>query len=118
MSVAILGSEKFVTEAHRVLREGGVLLIATANKDWTEFNPSPFSTHYFSVSELSQILQNNSFKVECYGAFSAIPKTVKEKIMSTIRKIAVALHLIPKTMKGEEIFKKIFYGKLIPFPVK
>lgn len=29
-------------------------------------------------------------------------------------KIAVALHLIPKTMKGKELLKKIFYGKLIP----
>jgi len=32
--------------------------------------------------------------------------------------IIVALHLIPKTMKGKELLKKIFYGKLIPFPVK
>ena len=89
------------------------MLIATVNIDWSEFNPSPFSTRYFSVSELSQILQNNSFKVEFYGAFSTIPKTVKEKIISIIRKIAVRLHLIPKTMKGKEFLKKIFYGKLI-----
>ena len=114
MSVAILGSEKFVTEAHRVLREGGVLLLATVNKDWSEFNPSPFSTHYFSVPELGELLQGNGFKVEFYGAFSSIPKTVKEKIISIIRRIAVSLHLIPRTMKGKELLKKIFYGKLIP----
>lgn len=33
--------EKFVAETRRVLREGGILLIATVNKDWSEFNPSP-----------------------------------------------------------------------------
>ena len=118
MSVAILGSEKFVTEAHRVLRKGGVLLIAIVNKDWSEFNPSPFSTHYFSVPRLGNLPQSNGFKVEFYGAFSTMPKTIKEKVISNIRKIAVTLHLIPKTMKGKELLKKIFYGKLIPFPVK
>jgi ubiquinone/menaquinone biosynthesis C-methylase UbiE len=106
--------EKFLQEARRVLREGGVLLIATANKDWSEFNPSPFSTRYFSVPELKELIKNNGFKVEFYGAFSALPKGVKEKTIATIRKIAVALHLIPKTMKGKEFLKKIFYGRLLP----
>ena len=89
------------------------MLIATVNKDWSEFNPSLLSTRYFSVSELSQILQNNSFKIEFYGAFSTIPKTVREKVVLMIRKIAAGLHLIPKTMKGKEFLEKIFYGKLI-----
>ena len=91
------------------------MLIATVNKDWSEFSPSPFSTRYFSVPELGKLLQDNGFRVEFYGAFSAIPHGIKEKLISMIRKIAVALHLIPKTMKGKELLKKIFYGKLIPF---
>ena len=28
----------------------------------------------------------------------------------------VSLHLIPKTMKGKELLKRIFSGKLIPLP--
>jgi ubiquinone/menaquinone biosynthesis C-methylase UbiE len=106
--------ETFFREAKRVLRKKGVLLIATVNKDWTEFNPSPFSTSYFSVPELSELLQKNGFKVEMYGAFSVLPKSAKEKIVASIRKMAVALHLIPKTMKGKEFLKKVFYGKLKP----
>ena len=90
------------------------MLIETVDKDWSEFNPSPLSTCYFSVPELGKLLQGNGFKVEFYGAFSSIPKTVKEKIISIIRRIAVSLHLIPRTMKGKELLKKIFYGKLIP----
>jgi len=92
------------------------LLIAMVNKDWSEFNPSPFRTRYFSVPELGQLLQDNGFKTEFYGAFSVLPKGMKEKVIATIRKIAVALHLIPKTMKGKEFFKRIFFGKLIPLP--
>lgn len=106
--------EKFISEAKRILRKGGTLLIATVNKDWSEFNPSPFSTHYFSVSELAKLLSDNGFKVEFYGAFSVLPKGVKGKVIANIRKIAVALHLIPKTMKGKEFLKKIFYGQLSP----
>lgn len=106
--------EKFVIEAHRVLREDGVLLIATANKDWPEFNPSPFSTRYLSVPELQQLLVNNGYSAEFYGGFSAIPKTTKEKITAGIRRAAVKFNLIPKTMKSKELLKKVFYGKLLP----
>jgi ubiquinone/menaquinone biosynthesis C-methylase UbiE len=106
--------EHFFDEVRRVLRKEGVLLIATVNKDWSEFNPSPFSTRYFSVPELGELLGKNGFKTEMYGAFSVLPKGVKEKIITTIRKAAVALHLIPKTMKGKELLKKIFYGRLQP----
>ena len=106
--------ETFFWEAQRVLRKKGVLLIATVNKDWSEFNPSAFSTHYFSVPELSKLLQNKGFEVEIYGAFSVLPKGVKEKVVAGIRKMAAALHLIPKTMKGKEFLKKVFYGKLKP----
>jgi len=106
--------EKFFREAQRVLRKKGVLLVAMVNKDWSEFNPSPFSTSYFSVPELSESLKKNGFKVEMYGAFSVLPKSAKEKIVASVRKIAVALHLIPKTMKGKEFLKKVFYGKLKP----
>ena len=43
--------QEFVAEAYRVLRGNGVLLIATVNKDWPEFNPSPYSIRYLSVPE-------------------------------------------------------------------
>jgi len=106
--------EIFIQEAYRVLREGGVLLIASVNKDWSEFNPSPFSTHYFSVPELGHLIERNGFRVEFFGAFSAVPRTMKGKIISAIRKFAIAFHLIPKTMKGKEFLKKVFYGDLVP----
>jgi hypothetical protein len=54
--------------------------------------------------------------VEFYGAFSALPKNIKEKTIANIKKIAVPLHLIPKTMKGKEFLKRIFFGKLVPLP--
>ena len=104
--------EEFIEGVRRVLRENGVFLIATVNKDWPEFNHSPFSTRYFSVPELRGILQNHGFRVECFGAFSSLPKGWKGKAITHIRKLAVSLHLIPKTMKGKEFLKRVFYGRL------
>ena len=40
-------------------------------------------------------------------------KSIKGRLISIISRIAVALHLIPKTMKGKEILKRIFFGKLL-----
>ncbi len=108
--------ERFLQEARRVIRNGGVLLVATVNKDWSAFNPSPFSTRYFSVPELYELFGKNGFNAEFYGAFSTLPKGFKDKIIGFLKRTAVALHLIPKTMKGKEFLKRIFLGKLIQLP--
>jgi hypothetical protein len=68
------------------------------------------------VPELGKLLKDNGFKVEFYGAFSTLPNGLKEEAIAIIKRIAVALHLIPKTMKGKEFFKRIFFGKLVPLP--
>ncbi|MGH7890566.1 MAG: hypothetical protein ACRENF_08460, partial [Thermodesulfobacteriota bacterium] len=35
-----------------------------------------------------------------------------------IKRTAVSLHLIPKTMKGKELLKRLFFGQLIPIPAE
>jgi hypothetical protein len=68
------------------------------------------------VPELNKLLTESGFNTGFYGAFSALPKGLKEKIIALIKRIAVTLHLIPKTMKGKEFLKRIFFGKLISLP--
>jgi len=109
--------EKFIREAQRVLRKGGNLLICTVNKDWSGFNPSPYSCKYFSTHELFGLLKQNNFgNITLYGDCPVMTKAIKNKIISCIKRIAVALNIIPKTMKGKEVLKRIFYGKLIAMP--
>jgi len=110
--------EKFVSEAHRVLRDDGVLLICTANKDWADFNPSPYSTKYFSAQELYSLLKRKFTQVKVFGAFPVSEGGIRNKIISLIKRTAVTLHLIPKTMKGKEIFKRLFFGKLLTLPAE
>jgi ubiquinone/menaquinone biosynthesis C-methylase UbiE len=110
--------EKFINEARRILRDNGVLIICTVNKEWTDFNPSPFSFRYFSVSELYELLRQRFSCVELYGAFATSTGSVRSKITSMIKRTAVALHLIPRTMKGKEFLKRIFFGKLVSIPAE
>lgn len=108
--------EIFIEEARRILRKKGVLIICTVNKDWPEFNPSPHSYKYFSADELCSLLQKKGFKVKMFGGFPASSDNFKAKSISFIKQTAVKLHLIPKTMKGKEKLKRLFFGKLEPLP--
>lgn len=108
--------EAFLKECRRVLRKEGVLLICTVNKEWPDFNPSPFSARYFSSRELSELLKAHRFDVDFYGAFPVKKGSRKEEIVSMLKRTAVALHLMPKTMKGKEGLKRLFFGPLTPLP--
>jgi ubiquinone/menaquinone biosynthesis C-methylase UbiE len=111
--------EKFISEAYRVLKKSGILVICTANKDWSDFNPSPYSYKYFSATELASLLKKNRFNgVSIYADCPVVDKDIKGKLTSQLKKTAVALHIIPKTMKGKEALKRIFCGRLIPLPAE
>jgi ubiquinone/menaquinone biosynthesis C-methylase UbiE len=108
--------EKFLSECKRILRKDGIVLICTVNKDWEGFNPSPFSVKYFSVPELTNLFKTNNFEVELLGNFPADGVSFMDKYKLLARKMAVSLHIMPKTMKGKEKLKRIFYGKLVDLP--
>lgn len=108
--------EKFLTECHRVLRKKGLVLFCSANKNRPGFNSSPFSFKYFSAPELTDLFKKHNFSAEIFGGFSVSPDSFRSKIISLVRKAAVKFHLIPKTMKGKEKFKRIFFGKLLELP--
>lgn len=111
--------EKFVSEAYRVLRHNGTLIICTVNKDWSDFNPSPYSYRYFSVPELYRLIQDNGFRKQTfYGDCVVKAGTIKDRIFSMIRQTAIRFNLMPKTMKGKEFLKRIFIGKLLPLPAE
>jgi SAM-dependent methyltransferase len=98
--------EKFVSEARRVLKEGGVLLMSTVNRDWDDFHPSPFTFGYFSVPELHDLLKSSFNHIELFGG----------KPVSLVKRAAVGLNLIPGSLKGRTYLKRIFMGKLTPLP--
>lgn len=107
---------KFVREARRILRNKGSLIVCSANKDWPDFNPSPFSTKYFSVPELYSLFKPEFPDIDFYGGFEAGVNGSKDMLLSFLKKAAVRFHLMPKTMRGKELLKKMFLGRLYPVP--
>jgi len=108
-------AEQFIAESRRVLSDGGILLIGTVNKDWSEFTPSALSTRYFSIPELRDLLTQHGFaNLEFFGGFPTTATSPQQKIVSLIRRIAVVLNLVPKTLGAREYLKRLFYGRLTP----
>jgi len=108
----------FLKEARRVLRPAGVVLISTVNKDWRGFNPSPYSTRYFSAGELKALLESSGFAVELLGGFPSEASTPFGKVLSLAREGAVRLHLVPATMRGKQLLKRLVYGPLAALPAE
>lgn len=108
--------EQFIREAKRVLRPGGYLLIATANKDLFDFNPSPFSVDYYGVRELAALCARNGFESRFWGFVDVTRVSMRQRILRPVKFIASRLGLIPKTMNGKEFFKKLFFGSMVEMP--
>lgn len=106
---------RFLDETRRVLRPGGTLLIVTVNPEWDGFNPSPLKTRYWSAHDLLVALREGGFATRVQGAF---PETASLNTWAIgfVRRAAVALNLIPRTMRGKALLKRIFYGRLKAVP--
>lgn len=112
-------AEQFIAESRRLLSSGGVLLICTVNKDWPEFAPSPHSTRYYSAPELQALFAQQGFAAwEFYGTCPTTVATTKQHVISLIRKAAISLDLMPKTLGARAWLKGIFYGRLTPLPAE
>ncbi|MBM3298929.1 MAG: class I SAM-dependent methyltransferase [Deltaproteobacteria bacterium] len=108
--------ERFVQEARRVLRNGGVAIVCNPNKDLPDFNPSPFSYRYFNAPEFRELFEPLGFEVNCYVDWPIDTDSLKARLFSFIKRWAVALNLMPKTMKGKEPLKRLVFGKLVEMP--
>ena len=110
--------DQFLHECRRVLGGEGKLILCTVNKDWPDFNPSPSSTRYHSAPELFGLLTRYGFKTELFGAYRVTLDSLTQNAVSLIKRTAVSLRLIPRSMRGKEWLKRIFYGRLVPLPAE
>ena len=107
---------RFIDETQRILKPGGVFVGSSVNKEWHGFNPSPFSVDYYALDDIRSRFETRGFTTEFWVAFEDDPDTLKARITASLRSAAVRLNLIPKTMKGKEVLKRLFYGQLTPLP--
>lgn len=108
----------FVAEAWRTLRPGGSLLIVNANKDMKDFNPSPFTHVYHGTVELNELLRPAGFDVRLYGYWPYRQATGWQRALVPVKRFTVASGLMPKTMRGKKLLKRLVFGQLVPMPVE
>ena len=106
----------FLAEARRVLRPGGDLLIATANPDLSDFNPSPYSQRYYGVRELAGVVSDAGFSPSLFGNTPIGQLSMRQRLLRPVKRAAVKLGVMPKSMRGKERLKRLVFGDLVPMP--
>ena len=110
--------EQFVSECRRVLRPGGFVLITNSNKDMPDFNPSPYSRTYHGVVELGQLFGPDAFHTAFFGYWTYEEAPLWQRLLLPVKKAIVAMNLMPKTMQGKKLLKRLVFGGLVPMPVE
>ena len=106
----------FLNECRRVLRQDGAILISMPNSSLTDFNRSPYSYDYYDIEELRNILKANNFASQFFGHLDVKNISFKQKMFRPIKKLAAYFNIIPKTMAGKKILKRIIFGRLVKMP--
>ena len=110
--------DKLFVEVRRLLRPGGSFLLATANKDLYDFNPSPYSHAYYNPPELSALLASHGFSGAFYGGSAVPPPGWKTRLVRALKRLAVTYKLIPGSMAGKRFLKRLVFGRLVRMPVE
>jgi len=108
--------DRFLQECRRLLRPRGAVILSTVNPEWSDFNPSPYSIRYFTATELLALLEGHGFTARLSGAFWSGRRSVRGATISLLKRVAVYLRLIPRTMAGKAWLKRLFLGPLSPVP--
>ena len=108
---------RFLAEARRVLRPGGILLISTVNCEWSGFHPSFLHTRYWTALELLHALDDAGFATRLCAGFPEREHAGRD-LRRRLKAVASHLGCIPRSMRAKAILKRIFYGRLDLIPTR
>lgn len=110
--------DRFIADCHRVLRPGGRVLVATANKDLSDFNPSPHSQQYLGVVELKREFEVRGFSVQCFGYIDTQTLSLRQRMLRPLKRLIVSLGLMPRSMRGKQLMKRLVFGTPVSMPAE
>jgi ubiquinone/menaquinone biosynthesis C-methylase UbiE len=108
--------ESFLAECRRVLSPSGTLLLTTTNKDLSDFVPSALSTRYYGAAELEPLLAASGFGCQLFGQCPIGTLPLRHRVLNPLKPLARKVGLVPKTMRGKAVIRRILFGKLPPMP--
>lgn len=100
----------------RVLSPGGRTILVNANPERPDFIPSPLSVHYHTAEEFRTALESRGFRVLVEGAYPVGKGTALSWAFVIVRRLARRLGLIPTTLRGRALLKRVLGGRLISVP--
>ncbi len=63
-------------------------------------------------------MKQNDFTSRYWGDTPVSDASILQKILRPIKKIAVALNIVPKSMGAKKILKKFIFGDLVKMPAE
>lgn len=113
-----LNIDIFIRETKRILRPDGTLFFCTSNKDIAGFVPAPYTTNYYSIPELNNILDKYGFESKFYGGFVSPGKIgFYRKSRAYVRDIVKCfLFKLPWGMRYWEGMRNRYLGGLEELP--
>lgn len=106
--------ERFLAEAHRVLRHGGEVILSTVNPAWRDFGPSPLSVRYWDSRELDALLRGAGFVPSLSAAFP-FTRSRPAMLASKFRHLSARLSL-PWPSWARQGIRRILHGPPQPVP--
>jgi SAM-dependent methyltransferase len=110
--------ELFFSHASKILRPGGKILISMPNPQLVGFNKSPHSYKYLTISEMRASMSQVGFDLNVFGDCPTSNVGLRQRIFLPFKKLAVNLNIIPKTMSGKRLLKRIVFGQMVKFPTE
>jgi SAM-dependent methyltransferase len=108
----------FFKEVSHLLRPGGRLLLATANKDLFDFNASPFSYRYYNPIELADLLATHGYEASFFGGSPVPAAGIKARLFRATKRFAARHRLIPDSMNGKRFLKRLVFGPMVSMPLE
>ena len=95
-----------------------MVLVTNAHSDLFDFNPSPHSFVYHGARELAELFTSAEFDVEMFGSTPIAKVGLKQKLLRPIKKLVISANLMPKTMAGKRILKRLVFGTPVAMPAE